>query len=196
MSGATVVDGRNLRAERTRQALATSYLDLLVEGDLRPTAERIAQRAGVSARSVFKHFPDREDLFAAAATIQEARVRELLHELPDPGDPLDERLDAFVDQRARIFEFVTPVRRAALLTEPFSDVVAAKLKLSRDTGVAHVLHVFGPELAEEDGDELRAALCAIAAWPTWETLRRHQGLSADAAKSVLRAMLTAQLERG
>jgi TetR/AcrR family transcriptional regulator of autoinduction and epiphytic fitness len=196
MSGATVVDGRNLRAERTRRALASSYLDLLVEGDLRPTAERIAERAGVSPRSVFKHFPDREDLFAAAATIQEARVRELVGELPAPSAQLADRLDAFVDQRARIFEFVTPVRRAALLIEPFSDVVAAKLRLSRDTGAAHVQHVFGPELAKSDGEELRAALCAIAAWPTWETLRRHQSLSAVAAKSVLRAMLAAQLERG
>src|SRR5829696_8995566 len=139
MSGAgTVVDGRNLRAERTRTALAAAYLDLLSEGDLRPTAERTAERAGCSPRSVFKHFPDRESLFAAASEIQEQRVRDLMGELPDAAAPLEERLDAFVEQRARFHEFVTPVRRAALLTEPFSEVVAAKLKLARDTGAAQV----------------------------------------------------------
>src|SRR5215213_10261906 len=146
MTAPTAVDGRNLRAERTRTALAAAYLDLLTEGDLRPTAERIAGRAGVSPRSVFKHFPDRESLFAAASEIQESRIRDVMGHLPDPSAPLEERLDAFVDQRARFHEFVSPVRRSALLTEPFSPVIAEKLKMAREAGAAHVDHVFGPEL--------------------------------------------------
>jgi TetR/AcrR family transcriptional regulator, regulator of autoinduction and epiphytic fitness len=197
MTAPGAVDGRNLRAERTRAGLATAYLDLLTEGDLRPTAERIAERAGVSPRSVFKHFPDREALFAAASEIQEARIRELMGDMPDPGAPLEERVDAFVDQRARFHEFVSPVRRSALLIEPFSPVIAEKLKLSREAGVAHVEHVFGPELASLRGrarEDLRAALCAASAWPTWESLRRHQGLPEDRSRVVLRKMLAALLK--
>jgi TetR/AcrR family transcriptional regulator, regulator of autoinduction and epiphytic fitness len=197
MTAPTAVDGRNLRAERTRTALATAYLDLLTEGDLRPTAERIAQRAKVSPRSVFKHFPDREALFTAASEIQEGRVRELIGELPDRSAPFEERLDAFVEQRARFHEFVTPVRRSALLTEPFSPIVAEKLKMAREAGAAHVAHVFGPELdalRRREREDLHAALCSIAAWPTWESLRRHQGLPADRARVILRNMLAAQLK--
>ena len=197
MTAPTAVDGRNLRAERTRTALATAYLDLLTEGDLRPTAERIAERAGVSPRSVFKHFPDRESLFAAASEIQEGRVREVVGEPPDASAPLDERLDAFVDQRARFHEFVAPVRRSALLTEPFSRVVAEKLRMAREAGAAQVDHVFAQELDAVRGRarvDLRAALCATAAWPTWESLRRHQGLPADRARAILRDMLAAQLK--
>jgi TetR/AcrR family transcriptional regulator of autoinduction and epiphytic fitness len=197
MTAPTAVDGRNLRAERTRTALASAYLDLLTEGDLRPTAERIAERAGVSPRSVFKHFPDREALFAAASETQEARVRELMGDLPDPSAPLDERIDAFVDQRARFHEFVSPVRRSALLTEPFSPVVAEKLHMAREAGAAHVTHVFAPELDALRGrarEDLHAALCALSAWPTWESLRRHQGLSEDRARVILRNMVAAQLK--
>jgi AcrR family transcriptional regulator len=197
MTAPTAVDGRSLRAERTRTALAGAYLDLLTEGDLRPTAERIAERAGVSPRSVFKHFPDREALFAAASGIQEGRIRELQGDPPDPGAPLDERLDAFVDQRARFHEFVAPVRRSALLIEPFSEVVATKLKFARETGAAQVDHVFAPELGAQRGrarEDLRAALCATAAWPTWESLRGHQGLSAERARAILRSMLAALLK--
>ena len=197
MTGAgTVVDGRNLRAERTRTALAAAYLDLLNEGDLRPTAERIAERAGCSPRSVFKHFPDREALFAAASEIQEGRVLDLLGDPPDNTRPLAERLDAFVDQRARFHEFVTPVRRAALLTEPFSPVVAEKLTMARAMGAALVEHVFEPDcdpLPRRARADLLAALTAIAAWPTWESLRNHQGLDADRARQVLRRMLAAQI---
>jgi AcrR family transcriptional regulator len=196
MTAQAAVDGRSLRAERTRSALATAYLDLLTEGDLRPTAERTADRAGVSPRSVFTHFPDREHLFAAASEIQEQRVRALIGDLPDPGAPLAERLDAFVEQRSRFHEFVTPVRRAALLTEPFSEVVAGKLAMARAAGAEQVQQVFATEIAGRRGsgrDQLHAALSAIAAWPTWESLRRHQGLSTARAKTVLRMMLAAQL---
>src|SRR3954451_16164401 len=164
MTAPTAVDWRNLRAERTRTALASAYLDLLTEGDLRPTAERIAERAGVSPRSVFKHFPDREALFAAASETQEARVRELMGDLPDPSAPLDERIDAFVDQRARFHEFVSPVRRSALLAEPFSPVIAEKLKMARAAGAAHVDHTFATELSAVRGrarEDLSAALCTI-----------------------------------
>jgi TetR/AcrR family transcriptional regulator of autoinduction and epiphytic fitness len=197
MTAPTVADGRNLRAERTRAALATAYLDLLTEGDLRPTAERIAERAGCSPRSVFKHFPDREALFAAASDIQEQRVRELIGTGPDASAPLEERLDAFVDQRARFHEFVTPVRRSALLIEPFSPTIADKLKMAREAGAAHVDHFFGPELEAQRGrarEDLHAALCATSAWPTWESLRRHQGLPPDRARVILRKMLASQLK--
>jgi len=198
MTAPSAVDGRNLRAERTRTALATAYLDLLTEGDLRPTAERIAARAKCSPRSVFKHFPDRESLFEAASGIQERRVRELIGDPPDLSGPLEERLDAFVEQRTRFHEFVSPVRRSALLAEPFSPVIAEKLQMARSAGAAQVEQVFAPELDRLRGsarDDLRAALCATASWPTWESLRRHQGLSADRARKILRAMLDAQLEQ-
>jgi TetR/AcrR family transcriptional regulator, regulator of autoinduction and epiphytic fitness len=197
MTAPTAVDGRNLRAERTRTSLAAAYLDLLTEGDLRPTAERIAERAGVSPRPVFKHFPDRESLFAAASEIQEGRVRELMSDLPDPSAPLEDRIDAFVEQRARFHEFVSPVRRSALLTEPFSPVIAEKLKMAREAGAAHVAHVFAPELDALRGrarEDLHAALSAVSAWPTWESLRRHQGLPADRARAILRNVVAAQLK--
>jgi len=42
-------------------------LDLVTDGSPRPTAKEIAERAGVSLRSVYVHFDDLEDLFCVAA---------------------------------------------------------------------------------------------------------------------------------
>ncbi|MEA2480876.1 MAG: hypothetical protein QOJ07_2798 [Thermoleophilaceae bacterium] len=192
----TGVDGRSLRSERTRGALARAYLDLVTEGDLRPTAERIAERAGCSARSVFKHFPDREALLATASDIQEGRIRDLVEPI-DPATPLPERLEAFAAQRARTLEFISPVRRAALLVEPFSEVVAGRLGLARGLAAAQVEHVFGPELGRlPDGERaaLLAGLVATSSWPIWNSLRAHQGLDPGAAGAVVRGMLSALLK--
>src|SRR3954470_18279608 len=52
------VDGRTARATRTREAVVSAVLDLVNEGNPKPTAREIADRAGVSLRSVYVHFDD------------------------------------------------------------------------------------------------------------------------------------------
>ena len=171
-------------------------LHLIDEGDLRPTAPRIAERAGVSLRSVFQHFRDLEALFAAAATRELERLSALVGPLP-VGGSRDDRLDAFVAQRTRVLEAITPVRRASLLQEPSS----AQLRSSRASLLAlarrEVAEVFAAELDRRpraDRVELLDALDAASSWQTWEALRAHQGLSPARARRVVRRVLSALLE--
>jgi TetR/AcrR family transcriptional regulator of autoinduction and epiphytic fitness len=188
------VDGRSARADRTRAALKDALLALLEEGDLKPTAERIAARAGVSERTLFQHFPDREALFQGAAVTQADRIVGLLEPLPPTAAPVAERVAALAAQRALVLEFVTPVRRGALLIEPWSETVSSWLQALRGGAAAEVERLFEPELAgRTDRAELLAGLVNAAAWPAWESLRAHQGLSEDAAEAVMRYTLAALL---
>lgn len=188
-------DGRTVRAERTRQALVDALLSLLYEGQLQPTAERIAVRAGVSERSLFQHFADREALYQAVAVQQYERIVPTLERI-DASMPLPERIEAFVAQRTRLLETVTPVRRAALLLEPESEVVAGWLQNARRQKAREVERVFRPELEAFEQPErgvLLAALVAASAWTAWEALRAHQRLSEDRSRAAVRATLTALL---
>ena len=63
----TKVDGRRARGIRTRDAIVSALIDLIAGGDIAPTAQRIADRAGVSVRSVYQHFTDVEGLYADAS---------------------------------------------------------------------------------------------------------------------------------
>src|SRR3954466_8007744 len=125
------VDGRSARSDRTRRALMEAMLALLDEGDLKPTSAAIASRAGVSERTLFQHFPDREALFQGAALAQAERIGPLVKELPGPEAPTDERVRAFVAQRCLVLERVSTVRRAALQMEPWSETVAGWLAGTR-----------------------------------------------------------------
>lgn len=188
-------DGRTVRAERTRQALVDALLSLLYEGELRPTAERIAARAGVSERSLFQHFADREALYQAVALQQYERVAPTLEPI-DVTLPLPERIDAFVAQRARLLEEVTPVRRAALLLEPESEVVSGWLQSTRRQKAREVERAFGAELDElgrRERDTVGAALVAASAWTSWESLRAHQGLSVERAQAAMRRAVASLL---
>jgi AcrR family transcriptional regulator len=192
---ATSIDGRTARGERTHAAVIKAFLDLLYEGDPRPSTERVAKRAGVSERTVFQHFRDREGLYAAVAALQGERIGQLWRELPTTG-PFEVRLEAFVEQRAGLLETITPVRRTGMLSEPFSEVIAAGLAGIRSAKAAEVENVFSIELdALPDGerDEVRAAAVSAASWQSWEALRAHQELSAARAQAAMGRTLRALL---
>jgi TetR/AcrR family transcriptional regulator of autoinduction and epiphytic fitness len=187
------MDGRTARALRTREAIVTSLVELLREGAMQPSVEEIAARAGVSERSIFGHFHDREGLFAAVAEHQSARLREQWGEMPPPAAPLDERIEAFVEHRARIYEDLGPVRRAGLLMEPFSETTQMGVASMRSVKRREAWRLFGPELSEDH--VLGAAVAALASFSGWDALRTQQGLSVDEAKAALRAGLSRMLRR-
>jgi TetR/AcrR family transcriptional regulator, regulator of autoinduction and epiphytic fitness len=191
----TTRDGRTVRAERTRQALVDALLALLDEGELRPTTERIASRAGVSERSVFQHFPDREAFLEAVARQQYERVFASFEPV-DPSLPLPERLDAFVRQRARFLEESSAVRRAALLLEPESEVVAGWLESWRRATATELERVFRSELDEHARGErgvLLSALVSAASGPVWEGYRLHRRMGTERARAAMRLTLAALL---
>jgi TetR/AcrR family transcriptional regulator, regulator of autoinduction and epiphytic fitness len=188
-------DGRTVRAERTRQAIVDALLGLLDSGELSPTAAAIAQRAGVSERSVFQHFPDREALFEAVARHQFERVMPTLRPV-DASLPLEERIDAFTRQRARLYELIGGVLRAALLIEHESPAVAGWLTSARRAKADVAERVFRRELEAIPADErelVRAALIAVCAWPAWVSWRTHQRLGVSRARAAMAAAIGALL---
>ena len=188
------IDGRTARAHRTRHAIVDALLALIEEGELAPTAPRIAERANVSLRSIYQHFEDLEALFGAAATRHLERIVDMASPI-DPTGPVGDRLTAFVRQRARILEAMTPVRRAALLQEPFSPQLKESRHNMEHLGRTEVARVFAPELdrlAPADRRDVHAGLTAASTWSAWDHLR-STGLSVDAGRRVMRRMMSALL---
>jgi AcrR family transcriptional regulator len=187
-----MVDGRAARAVRTRQAIVDAFLGLVEDGDLAPTAARIADGAGTSPRSIYQHFADMESLYAAASARQLERVVSMY--TPIPVDlPVTERVEQLVAQRARIHEAITPIRRAALLQEHASPALAASRDRFMALGRSEVEAVFAPELAPlapADRRILAAALHAAAGWNCWDW-SRTSGLSVSAARQVMGTTLRA-----
>jgi AcrR family transcriptional regulator len=185
-------DGRLARGERARAAIVDALLALIESGELRPSAARIAQRAGVSLRSVFQHFSAVESLFAAAASRQTERLAPLAGAVPDEG-PFERRLDAFVRKRARLLDAISPVRRAAILMEPFSSELQGRLGAFRMLKAEEVNVSRRARAARCAAHQLSAALVAAASWSGWQALREHQGLSQAEARRVLRLTLATLL---
>jgi TetR/AcrR family transcriptional regulator, regulator of autoinduction and epiphytic fitness len=188
------VDGRTLRAERTRRAITDAHFALIEEGELRPTAERIAERAGVSLRALWTNFKDMEGLFAAAGERLMERQRAEHRPIP-PELPLGERIERYCDQRARLLELIAPAARAARIREPFS----AQLRKNRlwylTIAREEIQTLFAPELAAAGpgAAEIVDALTVAATFAGWSMWRDELHLDVAGATAVLRRVVTALL---
>ncbi len=191
MPDATTVDGRVLRGERNRDAIVEALLELIAEGDPQPSARNVAQRAGVSLRTVFQHFNDVDTLYGAVAQRQVERLWSKLEPLPASDEPLTTRVDAVVAQRVELFETIGPVRRAAVSMNSASPALARGVARSEAFLRRQVAEIFAPELA---GDPDRTAAADFAcSFEAWEGLRRSSRRSVATASRVMRVLLLAVL---
>ena len=58
------VDGRRERGRSSYRRIVEAMMELIVEGDLSPSAARVAEEAGIGLRTVFRHFDDMDALYA------------------------------------------------------------------------------------------------------------------------------------
>lgn len=190
------VDGRTARAQRTREAIVAANVDLIGEGERKPTAERIAERAGVSVRALWTHFADMEALLESTAAVvlarQESRSRPV-----DPGLERTDRVVAFVRQRASLLEWVAPYARASQLREQSSPVLRDYRNRHIRLVAEEVRVLFAPELAglgRTARSDVVAAVAAATTWGAWTSLRDHLGLSRRRSQAVLVRTVTALLD--
>jgi TetR/AcrR family transcriptional regulator of autoinduction and epiphytic fitness len=195
VAGAEPADGRAARSLRSRQAIVDAMRSLHAQGELRPTALRVAERAGVSLRTVWQQFADMETLLTEAIK----RDDEILLSLVEPieaGQPLATRVGLFVGQRSRILERMTPSWRAARVQEPFSEQLQRTKARTLAMAKAELDTVFAPELAglaEPKRWQLAGSLHAISIWSFWESLRTELGLAPEQATELVTATFAALL---
>ncbi len=188
-------DGRTARTDRTRESLVEAHLSLITQGDLKPTGERIAQRAGISLRTLWVSFKDLEALFDASGEAVLAQERNAFRVI-DPDLALPSRIEAFCAQRAVLLELIAPHARAAKLREPFSQALrrnrSRHLQLVRDdisrTFVHELAMMTTPSrVATEDG------LLTATTWAAWSFLRDDLDRPRAQARAVMKRCVTALL---
>lgn len=183
-----VRDGRHERSERSRLAIVKAALALVRETGVAPSGDEIAERAGLSRRTVFRLFHDMESLNAAATEHQQAEV---VRRFPPPMDadrPLDQRIAAVVKHRAGVYELIMPMRRVAESMRHESPSVARNLEATRDGFRMHLEFIFGDALTGLASSELEAVLQTlelITSWHGWRALRDDQKCSAKKAARVM-----------
>lgn len=180
------------RAERSKEAIVAAFVELVREGNRRPTAPVIAERAGVSERLVYHHFKDMRGLLIESHRINRPIVEPLLEDLLYEGS-FEERRDYYVKARARAWEFVQHNRRYTFHHGFRSPEVADFLEKFWHGEGRQISRVFAEELKNFSGDERaerEANLHVVCSWNYWELLRNREKLGLARAKSAVSAAIT------
>src|SRR3546814_18346240 len=69
------VDGRRERGRSSHRRIVEAMMELIAQGDLSPSAARVAEEAGIGLRTVFRHFDDMDALYAEITAPLTEKVR-------------------------------------------------------------------------------------------------------------------------
>jgi AcrR family transcriptional regulator len=189
-----VVDGRVARRETNRNAVLDAVIELFSEDNLEPAPEEVARRSGVSPRSVYRYYEDREALLRAAIDRRLEAVRPLLviHRIGE--GTFDERVDEFVSARMRLYQEVSATARASRLLARTNPIVREQVELTRTVLREQLEKQFAPELRAFDAPVRRARVAAadvLCQLEALDHLRVHRGLSpAETRRALVEGLLT------
>ena len=176
------IDGRTLRRTRNRDAVIASLLAMIREGDLHPGAADIAERAGVSHRSIFRYFDDLDDLVRTAIDVAFEQA-EPLGDIPEPGvGTLDQRIVNLVDARLRLFTFADGPMKVARMRANEIPSIDARIAEIAEYFCEQIRVHFANELAPIDAphDEfLVEAIVSLTSYDVYSVQQRFLGSSKE-----------------
>jgi AcrR family transcriptional regulator len=190
------VDGRTARRDRGRTAVLEAALDLFDEENLEPTPEQIALRAGVSTRSVYRYFEDRDELVRAIIAHKQLKILPLFHiENIGKGD-LDSRLSGLVDSRLRVYDAIGATARAMAIKASSDPVISEQIQFRKLVFREQIEVNFRQEFGRMTSPQRNNSLNAIDALTQLDALDRFHvdlQLSLDETRELLIASIQALL---
>lgn len=183
------------RAESTaarRRAILDAAIALFREegregGEVDPSLELLAARAGCSTRSVIRHFGSKERLIEAA--IADATADAIEQRRVEPGDvdgAVRKLVDHYEQQGDEVIRWLGSAERYPLVRQ----VTESGARMHREW----VRETFAPGLEGLETAERRRRLAALATVTdvyVWHLLRRREGLGRAAAEAEILALVEA-----
>jgi AcrR family transcriptional regulator len=171
---------RKAHAEETRTSILRALVDLIVEqGPGTISIPQVAERAGVSVRTVYHYFPTKEALFDGLT----AAIPSLV-ERPDGSIPGEPRSPAeLVAGIAAAFRYLDANRRMfrALAVSELSSRLATTRRPERVARIESALAPMRHRLDDDEYRRLRGAVGVLASFDAFDALTTVWGLTRDEA---------------
>ena len=185
-------DGRRARRDQNRERVVDAMLSLYREGELQPSVAAVAERSGVSHRSVFRYFEDLDELYRVAIERQYDAVSDLMRLSRIGEGPLEDRIARLVENRLTLYETVAPVARVGHMRAPTEPVLEEHICDMAARGLGQIRVHFGAELASLTPEEAAAtaeAVAGVVSIEMLEFLRHVRRIERDETERILLSAL-------
>jgi AcrR family transcriptional regulator len=193
---ALVIDGRTARRNRNKDAVLDAMISLTKESADEPPIESIAERAGVSYRSVYRYFDDRTDLMLSAIHHVMGDVWRIF-DVENIGEgTLDERIAHLISSRLDAYHELAPLTRLAVRRGATEPLVLEEFDNVRNYMRSQLETQFAPEFGQLDESErglVVAALDVMFQFEALEFLSRGDGMTDENLERLLARHVRAHL---
>lgn len=190
------MDGRVARRQRNVNAVIDAVLEMFAEEAMFPSMEMVANRSGLSLRSLYRYFGDPGELLEAAIKRSREIARDVSHLHAIGEGPLDERIGAFAEMRVRVYETIGARYRATVANAARRPRIQDELTRSHTELSDQFAAQFGQELDRLDAADrvsVTAAGDLIAQLDAIDFLRRHRRLSIVETEAAITTALSSLL---
>ncbi len=192
------IDGRRARRERSRAAVIDAVFVLVRHGKVPPTAEDVAEQAGVSVSSIFRNFDGLDDMQREAFDVFRERYVHLFDAMVDTDAPRSERVAKHVRARLDLLTVAGPMmqiaRQRALDYQPIAEGVGRGRSQLSDQARAHFASE-AAQLSPAGAANLLAVIDAMTSPEAYEVLQAAHGRSDRQISRSWNCSLTAILDR-
>ena len=170
-------DGRVQRSARSRQKIIQALLQLVESGIYIPTAQQVADEAGISIRTVFRHFEDMESLYAEIDDAHKPQYESIFNGHDFSGS-LEQRVKAAVETRIDCYTQMYAMEKSTAALHWRSKVIQKQYARAQRM-LRKALEIQLPEYAQLQKDD-QEAIEAITSFEFFDRLKTHQKLNKTA----------------
>ena len=174
-------DGRRLRSLTSQNIIVDAMIILVQRGILEPTAQQVADEAGIGIRTVFRQVQDKENLFSKMDEKVRADLQEILDRAAHPQGNLEERIEGLIELEAEIFEKNLQFLRATLANKWKYNTLQKNYERNQ-RNIKSLLYTWIPEL-KNLSESKQILLTSINSAGYWIELRENLVLSVAGAKN-------------
>jgi len=175
-------DGRRLRSVTSQNIIVDAMMTLIQRGILEPTAQQVADEAGIGIRTVFRQVQDKENLFSKMDEKVRAALQETLKKATNPRGNLEERIERLIELEAEIFEKNLQFLRATLANK-WKYRTLQKNYERNQRNIKSLLYTWIPELNNLP-ESKQILLMSVNSAGYWIELRENLVLSETGAKNL------------
>lgn len=175
-------DGRRLRSLTSQNIIVDAMIILVQRGILEPTAQQVADEAGIGIRTVFRQVQDKENLFSKMDEKVRADLQEILDRAAQPQGNLEERIEGLIELEAEIFEKNLQFLRATLANKWKYNTLQKNYERNQ-RNIKSLLYTWIPEL-KNLSESQQTLLTSVNSAGYWIELRENLVLSVTGAKNL------------
>ena len=175
-------DGRRLRSVTSQNIIVDAMMTLIQRGILEPTAQQVADEAGIGIRTVFRQIQDKENLFSKMDEKVRATLQETLKRAANPRGNLEERIDGLIELEAELFENNLQFLRATLANKWKYNTLQKNYERNQ-RNIKSLLYTWIPEL-KNLSESQQTLLTSVNSAGYWIELRENLVLSVTGAKNL------------